>query len=429
LAPAGLPKQAASFDLPITLGLFAGSGQLESERFEQYAVFGELVLDGTMRPARGALSMAMAAATQDEVKGLVVPKSSAAEAAVVKVIEVIGVSTLAEPVAFFAGELEIEPTPQRLDEWFHEFAIYDVDVADLRGQEIAKQAMTIAAAGGHNLLMLGPPGSGKSMMAKRVAFEHYHSRRISCLIAALNPCPCGYRNDPRRSCNCTVPQVKRYMSRISGPLLDRIDIHIEVPAVPFRKLLSAAPGTSSAQMREAVAAARAIQRRRFAGISISNNGHMTHGQIRTHCQFDEAGNKLLKAAMAELGLSARAHGKPLRVARTSADLEREKIASHNVSDAINYRLLDRNLWSVMLLSSCRLKQRALRRLCAAVHRLKQFIGSLQNRKPRVAGWISRTCRVAGFELPVAVLADDAATQIRNAYLKTSPARRALLHEI
>ncbi len=168
LAPAELPKQAASFDLPITLGLLAASGQIVSDKFRDYAVFGELALDGATRPARGALSMAIAAAQQQGLRGLVVPSSSAAEAAVVEGIEVIGVSSLSEAVAFFAGELEIEPTPPRLDEWFQQFAAYDVDFADVRGQEMAKRAMTVAAGGAHNLLMLGPPGSGKTMLAKRI---------------------------------------------------------------------------------------------------------------------------------------------------------------------------------------------------------------------------------------------------------------------
>ncbi|NIP85492.1 MAG: magnesium chelatase, partial [Planctomycetales bacterium] len=168
LAPAELPKQAASFDLPITLGILAGSGQLESDRLEDYAVVGELALDGSMRTSKGALSMAIATVERSDLRGIVVPAANAAEAAVVDAIEVIAVSSLAEAVGFFAGTLEIEPTPSRLEDWFRQYAVYELDYADVRGQEMAKRAMVIAAAGGHNILMLGPPGSGKTMLAKRL---------------------------------------------------------------------------------------------------------------------------------------------------------------------------------------------------------------------------------------------------------------------
>ena len=212
LAPAELPKQAASFDLPITLGMLAGSGQLTSDKFKQYAVCGELALDGTTRPARGALSMAIAAAEEKDLRGLVVPTSSAAEAAVVEGIEVIGVSSLSEAVVFFAGEMAIEPTPPRLDEWFHQYAKYEVDFADVRGQEMAKRAMIIAAAGSHNLLMVGPPGSGKTMLAKRMPTvlpdltgpESIETTRIYSAMGLLRPGQPLMATRPYRSPHHTI---------------------------------------------------------------------------------------------------------------------------------------------------------------------------------------------------------------------------------
>jgi magnesium chelatase family protein len=450
LAPADLPKDAASFDLPIALGTLIGSGQVASEMLDKYAVVGELALDGTTRPTKGALSMAMAAAElakngDKRLRGLIVPTESAAEAAVVEGIEVIAVASLAQAVAFLSGEIEIEPTPSRLDDLFRELASYDVDFSDVRGQEMAKRAIIVAAAGGHNLLMIGPPGSGKTMLAKRVPtilpdltpgesiettrvysavgrlkpgqpllavrpFRSPHhtisdaglvgggstptpgeismshngvlfldelpefnrrtlevlrqpledgtvtiSRALNSttfpanfmLIAALNPCPCGYRGDSRRSCNCSPPQVERYMSKISGPLLDRIDIHIEVPAVPFRELSGGGtPGTSSAEMRAVVAAARQRQAARFCNSSTRYNADMSHRQTRSFCGLDNECMNLLKGAMTEMGLSARAHDKILRVARTIADLDNsEGVRPHHLNEAINYRMLDRNLWT------------------------------------------------------------------------------------
>tara|TARA_R110002049_G_scaffold2750_10_gene22481 strand:+ start:152516 stop:154057 length:1542 start_codon:yes stop_codon:yes gene_type:complete len=444
LAPGDLPKQAPSFDLPVALGVLAGSGQLAADRLDDYAVVGELALEGITRPAKGALSIAIEAAKDKNLRGLVVPAESAGEAAVVEGLEVIPVESLAQAVGFFAGQIEIDPAPTRLQELFEQYSSYDVDFGDVRGQESAKRAMTLAAAGRHNLIMIGPPGSGKTMLAKRMpsvlpqlsAPESIETTRIYSalgqlpagqpllarrpfrsphhtisdaglvgggsppspgeiskahngilfldelpefnrktlevmrqpledavvtisralrsttfpadfmLIAAANPCPCGYRSDPRRSCNCTPPQVEKYMSRISGPLMDRIDIHIEVPAVPFEELsATTTAGTSSETMRVDVIRAREKQQERFPTGPVRYNAQMSSRQVREHCELDKTCQAMLRHSVEEMGLSARAHDKILRVARTIADVaDASDIGQEHLAEAIGYRSLDRDLW-------------------------------------------------------------------------------------
>lgn len=441
LSPADLPKEAASLDLPIALGILSASGQLDQDLFSQYAAVGELALDGNLRGTRGVLSMAMEARRQN-LKGMLVPAENVREASVVEGIDIISVQSLTEAVGFLNGLYPIEPEQFRWEQALHEHGQYTIDFADVKGQEFAKRALTIAASGSHHLLMLGPPGSGKTLLASRVPTilpglsqdESLETTRIhsACgllaldqslilcrpfrephhtvsqagmtgggsiprpgeislahngilfldelpefnktslealrqplenqqvtitrakgsttfpanfmLIAAMNPSPSGYNADPNHRANLT--QMERYLSKISGPLLDRIDIHIEVPAVPFSELANKKEGTNSAAMREQVLKARKIQEIRFAGQPNRVNGRMSPRQIRQHCQLTSEGEYFLKTAMEELGLSARAHDRILRVCRTIADLEGDELINEmHLSEAVNYRSLDRKYWA------------------------------------------------------------------------------------
>jgi len=441
LAPADVKKVGPAFDLPIALGMLAACGSLQSDNMKRYLVAGELALDGRVRHVNGVLSMAMTAA-DNGFSGMIVPLENAREAAVVQSIEVFGVASLTQAVGFLSSQLPLETTTIDVDELFNFAATYDVDFSDVKGQESAKRALIIAAAGAHNIMMIGPPGAGKTMLAQRMATilppltleESLETTRVYSsvglleknialiatrpvraphhtasgpalvgggtvprpgelslahhgilfldefaefprhilemirqpleagtvtvsrakgtiifparfiLIAAMNPCPCGYFGTSRRKCKCTPRQVERYISRVSGPLLDRIDIHIDVPPVGFGTLRGKSSRRDSDAIRQRVVGARQIQAERFGAGKLITNATMRHKQVEKFCVLDEPCEQMLKQAMIEFGLSARAHDKICKVARTIADLDNcQDILPEHIAEAISYRKLDRKL--------------------------------------------------------------------------------------